>query len=59
MTLDEFREHYNYAPYELYEFAEAAIKITGCEELSETAKNYLASRDAFKGVLDFYEIGIG
>jgi hypothetical protein len=59
VKLEEFREQYNYAPFELYEFAQQASKVKDCYYLSESADDYLRAKRKFKEALEYYEIEVG
>ena len=59
MKLKAYQKTYNTAPYELYEFAEGAVNITDCEELSNAAKWFVASKAALEAALEKFDIEIG
>ena len=51
MLLEEYVEDYNFAPYELSEFADGARYVTDCPELKEAAIEYLAAKHALLNAL--------
>ena len=59
MRLKEYKENYNNAPYELYEFAEEAEKIDDCYELSKAAYDYREAMIIFREILEKYGIEVG
>lgn len=59
MKLQEFKEHYNYAPFELYQFAEEAADVIDDTELKEAATEYLRAKLIFEEVLQDREIELG
>ena len=50
MTVEEFLEKYNYAPYDDIELAEIASEVEG--EVGEIANKFLEVDRDFEGVLD-------
>lgn len=59
MLFTEFKEHYNFAPLELYEFAEEADDITDAPELKGAAEQFLFAKRTFERLLQEYEIELG
>jgi len=59
MTLEEFREKYDGAPYELYEFAYLASEVIDCKELALTGEAYLAAREQMQKMLQKYDVEQG
>jgi hypothetical protein len=59
LTLEQFRQKYNWAPYELHEFAQGAEDIVDCERLALAASKYLYWREQFKCLLEEHEIEVG
>lgn len=59
MTLDEYIDDYNQAPYDLTEFADGAKKIEDCPELADAAKAFLDAQRRFQDLLDAYDVEIG
>ena len=58
MTEQEFIENYDQAPYELYEFADAAAGVEDNDELATAANRYLEARETFENLLtNIIEIG--
>jgi len=50
MTIEEFLEQHNYAPYDDVELAQIATDVDGV--IGETAENFLNIRDEFYMLLD-------
>lgn len=59
MTLADYKENYDGAPFHLYEFAEGARDVTDCPELSEAGKAYLAAMEHMEEILAKYDIEVG
>ena len=59
MLLEEFKEHYDGAPLELYEFAEKASDVEDAEDLQEAAEQFLFAKRTFERMLEEYEIEVG
>jgi hypothetical protein len=64
VTLDDYRDSYNMAPYDLAEFAERATEITEKSEpeartLVKAAKAYLKAREAMYAALNAAEVTVG
>lgn len=51
MTVKEFLEKHNYAPYEFYEIAELLTQITDNEDLVEEAKAFLDAKENLEMIL--------
>ena len=52
MTIEEFLEKFNYAPYELYEVAELLSDVTDNKEASGIANAFLEIKENFEMILD-------
>jgi len=59
MTVAEFLEEFNYAPYDLSEVAELLTQITDNEDLAEEARAFLDAKDNFHHMLDDIGFVIG
>lgn len=59
MTLEEFKEKYNEAPYMEYEFAEGMSDVTDCEELREAGKGYLRAMNNLHATLEKFDVEVG
>ena len=59
MLVKIFKATFNYAPYELEEFADVAAKVTDCEQLSEAAVAYLEAKQRFEQELNNVNVEIG
>lgn len=58
-SLEEYRDEFSGAPYELKDFAEEAIEIEDCDELVAVAQAYLDAKLAFENALASYGIEQG
>lgn len=59
MTVKEFLEKHNHAPYEFYEIAELASEITDDKDLSGLATAYLEIKTDLEMTLDDIGFEIG
>jgi hypothetical protein len=59
ITLEEFKEKVNGAPWELCEFAEEAENVRDCDELRDAAVHYLQALRKFEDELEDREIEVG
>lgn len=59
MKLEEFKEHFNYAPYDLHEFAYELCSVEDCQELSDAAQSYIDARASLQDLMERYEIELG
>lgn len=59
MTLEEFREEYNMAPYSLEDFADGAAGIEDCDDLANAADAFLTAKFAFESMMDYYGVEVG
>lgn len=59
MTLTEFIEKADGAPWELERVAELATEVTNVPELREAAQEFLAWRQEFLDQLEAFEVELG
>jgi len=59
MSLEEFMEKYDGAPYSEEDFAIAAADVEDCPELKQSALDYMAAMDSFASTLDRIGVEIG
>jgi hypothetical protein len=59
MILDDYRDEYDGAPLDLYEFADGAVGITDCADLQHAAEEYLTAKKTFEDMLDNFDIVVG
>ena len=59
MTLEEFREEYNMAPYSLEEFADGAAGVVDCDGLANAADAFLTAKLQFEYMMDYYGVEVG
>ena len=52
MTVKEFLENHNYAPYEFYEIVELVSEITDNEDMMEEAKAFLDAKENLEMMLN-------
>ena len=52
MTIKEFLEKHNYAPYEFYEIAELLTQITDGGDLTREAKAFLDAKENLEMMLN-------
>lgn len=59
MTIEEYKQKFSGAPYELEKFAELALEIEDERFFRNSAKEYLESARYFRERMEDYEIQIG
>ena len=58
MTLEEFRKEQNGAPCDEEEFAQRIMEIDDCEKLTDVVHTYLEATEAYRCILDDFELEI-
>lgn len=58
-SLEEFQEDFNGAPFELADFAEAAVDIEDCDPLAVAARDFLHAKEVFEVTLEQHGIEVG
>ena len=58
-SLEEFQEDFNGAPFDLSDFAEAAVDIEDCDAIAVAARDFLHAKEVFETTLEQYGIEVG